>query len=102
MGGGSRCAGRVELFQSWGDWQRVRGWNLKAAAVLCRHLDCGSAVSTRPSIGDEDRPVSTYEFTCNGSESSPMECGKEKRWSTAGAAQDVICSGNKPIILLYS
>ncbi|XP_075967742.1 scavenger receptor cysteine-rich type 1 protein M130-like isoform X2 [Anarhichas minor] len=45
VGGASRCAGSLEVKQ--GDWRPVHGseWTLKEAAVACRELDCGSAVS---------------------------------------------------------
>ncbi|XP_067433395.1 scavenger receptor cysteine-rich type 1 protein M160-like isoform X2 [Thunnus thynnus] len=46
VGGASRCAGTLEMNQ--GEWRPVYGshWTLKEAAVVCRELDCGSAVST--------------------------------------------------------
>ncbi|XP_049419905.1 scavenger receptor cysteine-rich type 1 protein M130-like [Epinephelus fuscoguttatus] len=45
VGGSSRCAGTLEVKR--GDWRPVDGsdWTLKEAAVVCRDLDCGSAVS---------------------------------------------------------
>uniref|UniRef100_A0A3Q3LSQ2 SRCR domain-containing protein n=1 Tax=Mastacembelus armatus TaxID=205130 RepID=A0A3Q3LSQ2_9TELE len=46
VGGNSRCAGTLEVKHK-GDWRTVDGydWTLKTAAVVCRELDCGSAVS---------------------------------------------------------
>ncbi|XP_037613546.1 CD5 antigen-like [Sebastes umbrosus] len=48
VGGDSRCAGTLELKHQ-GDWKpvgdRYSDWTLKKAAVACRELDCGSAVS---------------------------------------------------------
>ena len=47
VGGGSRCAGRVELFHQ-GEWRYLSDiWTLNDAAVICRQLDCGSAGSMR-------------------------------------------------------
>ncbi|XP_061589487.1 antigen WC1.1-like isoform X2 [Cololabis saira] len=45
VGGASRCAGTLEM-KHLGDWKLVYGseWTLKEAAVICEHLDCGSAV----------------------------------------------------------
>ncbi|KAL7372347.1 hypothetical protein ABVT39_014821 [Epinephelus coioides] len=45
VGGSSRCAGTLEVKR--GDWRPVdsSNWTLKEAAVVCRDLDCGSAVS---------------------------------------------------------
>uniref|UniRef100_A0A3B4UQG7 SRCR domain-containing protein n=1 Tax=Seriola dumerili TaxID=41447 RepID=A0A3B4UQG7_SERDU len=47
VGGASRCAGTLEVKR--GEWRPVDDyyWTLKASAVACRDLDCGSAVSTR-------------------------------------------------------
>ncbi|KAM9317657.1 scavenger receptor cysteine-rich type 1 protein M160-like isoform 2-T2 [Pholidichthys leucotaenia] len=43
--GDSRCAGTVEVKRR--RWRPVNGraWTLKEAAIICQHLDCGSAVS---------------------------------------------------------
>uniref|UniRef100_A0A8C4F4Z5 SRCR domain-containing protein n=1 Tax=Dicentrarchus labrax TaxID=13489 RepID=A0A8C4F4Z5_DICLA len=58
LGGGSRCAGTLEVKHK-GDWRPVwgRGWNLKRANVVCRYLDCGSAVSVGEREDSSDRPV---------------------------------------------
>ncbi|NXI50714.1 C163A protein, partial [Chloroceryle aenea] len=44
VGGGSRCDGRVEIFQS-GTWGRVLAerWDVQEARVVCRQLRCGDA-----------------------------------------------------------
>ncbi|XP_061876067.1 scavenger receptor cysteine-rich type 1 protein M130-like [Colius striatus] len=44
VGGGSRCAGRVEIFQH-GTWGRVLSeqWDVAEARVVCRQLRCGEA-----------------------------------------------------------
>ncbi|XP_026048694.1 scavenger receptor cysteine-rich type 1 protein M130-like [Astatotilapia calliptera] len=46
VGGASRCAGTLEV-KHLGEWRPVddNGWTMKPAAVVCEHLDCGSAVS---------------------------------------------------------
>uniref|UniRef100_A0A3Q4GPH3 SRCR domain-containing protein n=1 Tax=Neolamprologus brichardi TaxID=32507 RepID=A0A3Q4GPH3_NEOBR len=46
VGGANLCAGTVEV-KHLGEWRPVEesDWTLKAAAVVCEHLDCGSAVS---------------------------------------------------------
>ncbi|KAM6970112.1 scavenger receptor cysteine-rich type 1 protein M130-like [Aplochiton taeniatus] len=58
--GGSRCAGRLEMNHQ-GKWRPLSywffGWNLKTVAVVCRQLDCGSAVSTEWISGSTFRPV---------------------------------------------
>ncbi|XP_039471065.1 scavenger receptor cysteine-rich type 1 protein M130-like [Oreochromis aureus] len=47
-GGAHRCAGTLNV-KNLGYWRPVcyNDWNLKAAAILCEHLDCGSAVSVK-------------------------------------------------------
>ncbi|XP_061856645.1 LOW QUALITY PROTEIN: antigen WC1.1-like [Colius striatus] len=72
-GGGSGCAGRVEV-EVGGTWESVcaSGWDLPDAHVLCYHLGCGPAVSVAPggSFGRLRRDV----FSCSGSERHPGEC----------------------------
>ncbi|XP_034092857.1 scavenger receptor cysteine-rich type 1 protein M130-like [Gymnodraco acuticeps] len=60
VGGESRCAGALELNQA-GEWRPVGSssslWTLKAAAVACRELDCGSPVSVGERKKSSKRPV---------------------------------------------
>uniref|UniRef100_A0AAZ1XI09 SRCR domain-containing protein n=1 Tax=Oreochromis aureus TaxID=47969 RepID=A0AAZ1XI09_OREAU len=49
VGGASRCAGTLELKHQ-GEWRPGFGgdsFQMKAAAAVCEHLNCGSAVSLR-------------------------------------------------------
>ena len=109
VGGVSRCAGRVELHHQ-GEWRRLinhneystQPWVLKDAAVLCRQLDCGSAISTREDTGDEDYPVWRFKAKCVGSESALRQCGSVVQDDTEKVFHEVICSGNKIIISLLS
>ncbi|KAI4903140.1 hypothetical protein NFI96_013033 [Prochilodus magdalenae] len=91
--GSSRCAGTVEVFYD-GDWRRVRAyeWSRRKAAVVCRQLDCGSAVSATvgESEGDQGGPgVSVY---CDGSESAVSECSGPSYGLDTYAL--LACSGN--------
>lgn len=86
VGGASPCAGRLEQNQQ-GHWGPVgdptHDWDLTSAAVVCRQLDCGSAVSLRrtqtsldtiPDFLDPDLlffdlgsdEPSSLEITCSG------------------------------------
>uniref|UniRef100_A0A672IJC3 SRCR domain-containing protein n=1 Tax=Salarias fasciatus TaxID=181472 RepID=A0A672IJC3_SALFA len=49
VGGASRCAGRPEL-KVLGEQRPVVGvgFSMKTAALICEHLNCGSAVSVQP------------------------------------------------------
>ncbi|XP_039456351.1 deleted in malignant brain tumors 1 protein-like, partial [Oreochromis aureus] len=75
--GSSRCAGRVEIFHNniWGtvsDWY----WNLNDAEVVCRQLNCGSALEATQSskFGAGTGQVWLTDVTCSGNESSLTEC----------------------------
>ncbi|KAI9540713.1 hypothetical protein NQZ68_038384, partial [Dissostichus eleginoides] len=73
-GGESRCAGTLEVKQ--GEWRPVRSspWTLKTAGVLCRELDCGSAVSVGEREESSERPVWGISPQCIQSASALREC----------------------------
>ncbi|XP_068564171.1 CD5 antigen-like [Cebidichthys violaceus] len=75
VGGASRCAGTLEVKHQ-GDWRPVEDsyWTLKEAAVACRDLDCGSAVSTRRRKESSQRSVWRINSTCVHSGSALREC----------------------------
>ncbi|XP_046870477.1 scavenger receptor cysteine-rich type 1 protein M130-like [Hypomesus transpacificus] len=100
--GDGRCVGRVELKHQ-GEWKRVGwaiSWDLRAAAVLCRQLDCGSAVSTI--YTDNKHPTWRFVSHCVGSESALMECITVDGGYETSRTPEVICSGNTHIMLFYS
>ncbi|XP_053176347.1 scavenger receptor cysteine-rich type 1 protein M130-like [Scomber japonicus] len=76
VGGASRCAGTLEVKQ--GEWRPVDDsfsvWTLKEAAVACRELDCGSAVSTGSRKESSDRTVWRIEPDCLQSGSALRDC----------------------------
>uniref|UniRef100_A0A673AQT9 SRCR domain-containing protein n=1 Tax=Sphaeramia orbicularis TaxID=375764 RepID=A0A673AQT9_9TELE len=49
-------------------------WTLKAADVICRRLDCGSAVSGRPGSSGPYGPAWSISPTCLLSTSALMDC----------------------------
>ncbi|XP_062373446.1 deleted in malignant brain tumors 1 protein-like [Sardina pilchardus] len=73
VNGGSRCSGRVEVYQA-GEWGTVCaiGKDMSDAAVLCREMGCGDAVTAVLSdyFGQGSGTSWTYEGTCTGSEST--------------------------------
>ncbi|KAM7398823.1 hypothetical protein PAMP_018132 [Pampus punctatissimus] len=75
--GPSRCAGKLEVKQN-GEWNKVHDkiseWNLKAADVICRHLDCGSAVWTGQRQNNFYSISWWINSTCLQSESAVREC----------------------------
>ncbi|XP_041825337.1 scavenger receptor cysteine-rich type 1 protein M130-like [Melanotaenia boesemani] len=59
-----------------GEWRPVDGyrWTLETAAVICEHLDCGSAVSVGKREETSARSVWRIESDCTQSGSSLKEC----------------------------
>uniref|UniRef100_A0AAZ1X4K7 SRCR domain-containing protein n=1 Tax=Oreochromis aureus TaxID=47969 RepID=A0AAZ1X4K7_OREAU len=75
--GSSRCSGRVEIFHNniWGTVSDSN-WNLNDAEVVCRQLNCGSALEATQSskFGAGTGQVWLTGVTCSGNESSLSEC----------------------------
>ncbi|KAE8587953.1 hypothetical protein XENTR_v10022222 [Xenopus tropicalis] len=76
VNGTQRCSGRVEVLYT-GQWGAlcISNWDLHAANVLCRQLQCGTAVSIPNGryFGKSDF-VWTDRFHCKGTESHLGEC----------------------------
>ncbi|XP_068574073.1 scavenger receptor cysteine-rich type 1 protein M130-like [Cebidichthys violaceus] len=75
MGGDSRCAGTLEMKHQ-GEWRSVDyyDWTLKTAAVVCRQLDCGSAVSVGEKKGFFLKSMLRINSRCVHSGSALREC----------------------------
>lgn len=76
--GPGRCKGRVEI-QHQEQWSTVckKGWNLKAAKVVCRQLGCGKAILTQRSCSESTQgqgPIWQSQISCSGQEVSLQEC----------------------------
>ncbi|KAM9857671.1 scavenger receptor cysteine-rich type 1 protein M130-like [Aulostomus maculatus] len=104
--GGHRCAGWLELEHE-EEWRPVtsrKSWGLKEAAVVCRQLKCGSALSTSK-VDKPTEAVPAWRFfsNCDGSELALMDCGTVKNWPPSSTIE-VVCSDvlSQPNITLHS
>ncbi|KAK2512286.1 hypothetical protein Q9233_016362 [Columba guinea] len=94
VGGGSRCDGRVEIFQH-GTWGRVLDdqWDVREASVVCRQLRCGEAEKAysppKPERGTG--PVGLRGVRCAGHEASLTLCNTSLPGSAllGGVVEDV-------------
>uniref|UniRef100_A0A669CEC7 Uncharacterized protein n=1 Tax=Oreochromis niloticus TaxID=8128 RepID=A0A669CEC7_ORENI len=96
--GSTRCSGRVEVYHN-NSWGTVcdDGWDLNDAEVVCRQLNCGSALEAPRSahFGAGTGQIWLDHVTCSGNESSLTECQHSGFGSnTCERGQDaaVICS----------
>eukprot|EP00062_Callorhinchus_milii_P025641 gi/632986847/ref/XP_007910466.1/ PREDICTED: uncharacterized protein LOC103191288 isoform X5 [Callorhinchus milii] len=85
VNGGSSCVGTVQVYHD-GQWGTVDGsgdygWDMKAAAVVCKELGCGVALSAPGGahFGVGSGPVVTYDVRCRGMESTLRSC-QSKPW----------------------
>ncbi|XP_067834189.1 uncharacterized protein [Heptranchias perlo] len=107
-GGGSRCAGRVEVL-SRGAWGTVcdDSWGLSEAAVVCRQLGCGFALSApnASGFGQGRGPIYLDELRCSGREAYLWHCPSEP-WlkHDCGHKEDagVVCSASLPMTIASS
>ncbi|XP_029473791.1 putative DMBT1-like protein [Rhinatrema bivittatum] len=96
--GPHRCAGRVEIFYN-DQWGTVCDdfWDIDDAAVVCKQLDCGPALSALGSahFGKGADPIWLETISCNGNELLLSECqGQEMRRNRCSHEEDasVVCS----------
>ncbi|XP_062274554.1 scavenger receptor cysteine-rich type 1 protein M130-like isoform X1 [Scomber scombrus] len=96
VGGASHCAGTLEVKQ--GEWRPVRYdffWTLKEAAVACRELDCGSAVSIGSRDESSDRPVWRIRTDCLQSGSALRGCASSV---SSSSIVEITCSDSVRLV----
>lgn len=94
VGNGNRCAGKL-TFEHEAEWRQLskqRTWSLKEAAVACRQLDCGSAVSVQNVRDWAKGHVWSFYSDCDGSERALTDCGTVRK-GLSDFTTEVICSG---------
>uniref|UniRef100_A0A8I3WPR2 Scavenger receptor cysteine-rich type 1 protein M130 n=1 Tax=Callithrix jacchus TaxID=9483 RepID=A0A8I3WPR2_CALJA len=105
MSGGNKCSGRIEIkFQ--GQWGTVcdDNFNMDHASVVCKQLECGSAISFSGSahFGEGSGPIWFDDLVCSGNESTLWNC-KHQGWGKHNCdhAEDagVICSNGSDLEL---
>ncbi|XP_075408213.1 scavenger receptor cysteine-rich type 1 protein M130-like [Tenrec ecaudatus] len=101
VGGGSRCAGTVEVtIQNLVGKMCNRSSGMKEANVICQQLKCGSALKSSYQVYSKVKPTNTWLFlsSCNGNETSVWDC---KNWQWGGLSCDhyeeakITCSAHR-------
>ena len=106
--GSTWCSGRVEIYYN-NTWGTVcdDGWDLNDTKVVCRELDCGTALSAphKARFGEGTGQIWLDEVACSGSERSVSMC-QHSGFGThnCGHGQDagVVCSGEKDFLMVFS
>uniref|UniRef100_A0A6I8QSF4 CD163 molecule n=1 Tax=Xenopus tropicalis TaxID=8364 RepID=A0A6I8QSF4_XENTR len=105
VNGSQSCSGRVEL-ERVGQWKSLCNshWDLHAANVLCRQLNCGTAVSVpHGNMFGTSKLTWTDRFHCKGTESQLAECPYTALGNSDcphGETAAVICTGIKETLRL--
>ncbi|XP_074478808.1 scavenger receptor cysteine-rich type 1 protein M130-like [Sebastes fasciatus] len=98
VGGNTRCAGTLEVNHQ-GDCRPVgepySDWTLKEAAVACRELDCGSAVSVELREESSSRSVWRISSGCVQSGSTLRECATSY---TSDSILNLTCSDSVRLV----
>ncbi|XP_041032964.1 deleted in malignant brain tumors 1 protein-like [Carcharodon carcharias] len=106
VNGNDRCSGRVEVYHN-SVWGTVcdNGWDVNATSVVCRVLNCGTAVSAQTGAyyGEGTGDIGLDNVRCNGTEPALDRCSANP-WGVNNCTHrrdaGVICSGPVPIRLV--
>ncbi len=107
VNGSNPCAGRVEVYKDrrWGTVCHY-DWDIADAALVCRELDCGTAVKATyfyicedpcPHFGQGSGPISMGYVECSGSETALKDCRSNSQYTQWYCNHNydagVVCSG---------
>ncbi len=97
MNGNNPCAGRVEVYKN-SQWGTVCHyyWDIADAAVVCRELDCGTAVKATldAHFGQGSGPISMGYVECSGLETALKACRSySAQYCDHNKDAGVVCSG---------
>ncbi|KAM9603775.1 scavenger receptor cysteine-rich type 1 protein M130-like [Morphnus guianensis] len=103
VGDNSPCSGRVEI-RDGDQWKTIcdSGFGPKAATVVCRELQCGTALSVAGAahFGEGDGPIWDRELRCVGNESLLASCPRgSPRGEPCSHAKDVGVTCTPPKIV---
>ncbi|XP_067222123.1 scavenger receptor cysteine-rich type 1 protein M130-like [Chanodichthys erythropterus] len=100
VSGSDSCCGRVEILHN-GQWGTVcdNDWDVNDAAVVCRQLECGSAISAPKSaaFGQGSGSIWLDDVGCSGGEGNLTQCSHRGLGAhNCGHGEDaaVVCSGD--------
>ncbi|XP_067222124.1 deleted in malignant brain tumors 1 protein-like [Chanodichthys erythropterus] len=106
VNGSDSCCGRVEILHN-GQWGTVcdEDWDMNDAAVVCRQLECGSAISAPKSaaFGQGSGSIWLDGVGCSGGEGNLTQCSHRGLGAhNCGHGEDaaVVCSGEYTIRLV--
>ncbi|XP_072102804.1 scavenger receptor cysteine-rich domain-containing protein DMBT1-like [Mobula birostris] len=106
VNGNNMCSGRVEVYHN-SAWGTVcgRSWNMIAADVVCRVLNCGTSqlITRNASYGEGSGKIWLDGVKCNGTEPALDQCAASP-WGVndCSHAEDagVSCTGPVPVRLV--